>query len=327
MTSRELVIRTLQFANSDRLPYDFPDPYGTDFCWIDMTPSPDARPRQGVDEWGAEWHNIGVCNLGEVKKAPLQNWQEWPQLHIPDIHDPRRWQDLPHAREKAGDKFLLGSGISIYERVHFIRGLENTWTDIYEHPDELAGLIDLLVEMNLAAIRNYAQAGVDGYIFADDWGLQNRLMISPQAWRTLWKPRYARIFAAAHAAGLFTFLHSCGHIVDILDDLIEIGLDAIHMDQQENMGLELLGRRFGGRLTFFAPVDIQNTMAKGSLQDIRRYCHSMITHLSRLQGGFIPRWYSDPQGAGHRLEAVTAMCEEFMAINQQRLHSQPVSNM
>jgi uroporphyrinogen-III decarboxylase len=172
--------------------------------------------------------------------------------------------------------------------------------------------------MNLAAIQKYSQAGVDGYIFADDWGLQNRLMISPQAWRTLWKPRYARIFAAAHDAGLATFLHSCGHIVDILDDLIEIGLDAIHMDQQENMGLELLGQRFGGRLTFFAPVDIQNTMAKGSLADIRQYCHTMADLLGRELGGFIPRWYSDPQGAGHRPEAITAMCEEFLTINLKR---------
>lgn len=318
MTSRQLVIDTLSFKNNGRLPFDFPDPYGTDFCWIDMTPSPDARPRQGIDEWGAEWHNIGVCNLGEVKKAPLQDWRDWPQFRLPDIHDPRRWQELPHARAKAGEKFLLGSGISIYERVHFIRGLENTWVDIYEHPVELAGLIDVLVEMNLAAIQKYSQAGVDGYIFADDWGLQNRLMISPQAWRTLWKPRYARIFSAAHDAGLATFLHSCGHIVDILDDLIEIGLDAIHMDQQENMGLELLGQRFGGRLTFFAPVDIQNTMAKGSLADIRQYCHTMADLLGRQLGGFIPRWYSDPQGAGHRPEAITAMCEEFLTINLKR---------
>ena len=39
-------------------------------------------------------------------------------------------------REKAGDKFLLCHGISIYERVHFIRGLENTWMDLYEAPDD-----------------------------------------------------------------------------------------------------------------------------------------------------------------------------------------------
>ena len=88
------------------------------------------------------------------------------------------------------------------------------------------------------------------------------------------------------------------------------------MDQQENMGLELLGERFGGRITFFSPVDIQATMAHGSLDEIRAYCHKMVKLLGRPRGGFIPRWYSDPVGAGHRPEAVDAMCEEFLRIGQ-----------
>ena len=182
---------------------------------------------------------------------------------------PQRWRGLDHARSDAGDLFLLANGISIYERVHFIRGLENTWIDVLEEPDRLGRLIDILVDMNLYAIRRYAKAGADGFIFCDDWGLQDRLMIDPEAWRRIWKPRYARIYEAAHQAGLLCFLHSCGNIVSILDDLIEIGLDVIQMDQQENMTLELLGRRFGGRLTFWCPVDIQQTMARGNPDQIR----------------------------------------------------------
>jgi uroporphyrinogen decarboxylase len=315
-SSRSIVKKTLQFQYPERLAYDFPEKYGTDFYWSGLKPSPDDRPRSGVDEWGAVWENIGSMNLGQVKDFPLKDWDDLDHLSIPDIHDPKRWTRLERIREQAQDLFLLGDGISIYERVHFIRGLENTWMDILNAPGELGNLIDILVEMNLAAIQRYASLGFDGLIFPDDWGLQNRLMISPTNWRKIWKPRYARIFKAAHTAGLHTFLHSCGYIVDILDDLIEIGLEAIHMDQQENMGLELLGKRFGGRLTFFAPVDIQRTMANGSLDEIRQYCRSMVHWLGRPEGGFIPRWYGDPIGAGHRQEAIDAMCEEFLKINQ-----------
>lgn len=319
MTSREVVMRTIRFQGAGRLPYDLPEQYGTDFVGTGMNPSPDARPKNGngVDEWGALWHNIGVCSVGEVKEFPLKDWKDFGKLRIPDIREPRRWENLKDARQKAGDKFLLGRGISIYERVHFIRGLENTWADIYEAPDELCNLIDILVEMNLVAIERYADVGMDGFIFCDDWGLQERLMIPPSVWRQLWKPRYARIYRAAHAAGLLTFLHSCGHIVEILDDLIEIGLDVVHMDQQENMGLELLGKRFGGRITFYSPVDIQHTMVRGSLDDIRAYARNMARLLGRPAGGFIPRWYDDPQGAGHRPEALAAMCEEFLKLSRE----------
>ena len=318
LPSREVVIRTIKFQTPDRLAYDFPPKYGSDFVTCGANPSPDARPPDGIDEWGAVWKSKGKTLLGEVKEFPLKSWEDFDKLKIPDIHDVNRWKNLEGIREKAGDKFLLASGISIYERVHFIRGLENTWLDIYDAPEKLESLIDILVEMNLIAIEKYKVSGADGFIIADDWGLQNKLMISPSAWRKIWKPRYARIFEAAHNAGMFTFLHSCGYIVDILDDLIEIGLDVIHMDQQENMGLELLGRRFGGRITFFSPVDIQNTMVYGTLDEIRSYCRTMVRTLARLpNGGFIPRWYTDPEGAGHRQEAIEAMCEEFLKISKE----------
>jgi len=318
MTPRELVARTIRFECPERMPYHLPERYGTDFSFVDMKPSPDERPRNkgtSTDEWGAVWENIGVCNLGEVKDHPLKNWRDFDRLHIPDITEPARWLDVKGARERAGERFLIGYGISLYERVHFVRGLENTWADIRHASEELCRLIDILVEMNLFAIEKYAQADFDGLIFCDDWGLQNRLMISPEDWRRIWKPRYERVYKHAHAHGLFTFLHSCGYIVEILDDFIKVGLDVIHMDQQENMGLELLGERFGGRITFFSPADIQTLMAHGTPDEIRAYCRKMVKTLGRAEGGFIPRWYEDPAGAGHRPEALDAMCQEFVRLS------------
>ena len=317
MSPKDVVCRTVRFQGADRIPYDLPQEWGSDFALVGMDPSPDARPSTGVDEWGTVWENISICNLGQVKEYPLKDWGAWDKLSVPDIRDPRRWWALAGARERAGDRFLMGLGISIYERAHFVRGLDNVWIDIHEAPGELGRLLDVLVDMNLYAIERYSQAGADGYMFCDDWGLQDRLMISPKSWRELWKPRYARIYKAAHDAGLLTFLHSCGNIVDILDDFIEIGLDVIQMDQQENMGLDLLAERFGGRITFWCPVDIQRTMVYGTLEDIRAYCRRMVKALGRPEGGFMAQWYSDPAGAGHRQEAVDAMCDEFLKISRE----------
>ena len=190
--------------------------------------------------------------------------------------------------------------------------------DIHTAPEELGRLIDLLVDMNLYAIEQYARAGADGYMWCDDWGLQNRLMISPESWRDIWKPRYARVYEAAHEAGLLTFLHSCGDITAILDDFIEIGLDVIQMDQQENMGLDVLGQRFGGRITFWCPVDIQATMVHGSLDDVRTYCRRLVETLGCPEGGFIAKWYGDPAGAGHGQEAIAAMCDEFLRLSRKQ---------
>lgn len=317
MIPKEIVARTIRFEGAERLPYDLPPEFGSDIVMRNMKPSPDDRLSKGLDEWGSVWDNKSNSLLGEVVDHPLKEWDNWDQMNIPDIRDPKRWDSLSTARQEAGDKFLLGIGISLYERVHFLRGLENTWMDIFTCPENLERLLDILVEMNLYSVERYAVLGFDGYIFADDWGLQNQLMIPPEAWRSLWKGRYKKVFEAVHNAGMLTFLHSCGDITSILDDLIDVGLDVIQMDQQENMGLEMLGQRFGGRITFWCPVDIQRTMVEGSLQDIREYCRGMVKAFGRPQGGFIPKYYYDSTGAGHRDEAVRAMSEEFVRLSRE----------
>ena len=318
-TPRDVILNTVTFKGPDRLGREFPEPYGRDFAFEGMVPNPDSRPAggNGVDEWGAVWRNIGVCGVGEVQKAPLQSWDDFPNLKIPDIRDPKRWGSIRGARARAGDKFLMGWGFSLYARSHYIRGLENVWCDIHTDPDKLGGLVDILVDMYLYSLEQYAKEGFDGVMSADDWGLQDRLMISPERWREIWKPRYAKVYTKAHELGLKVFLHSCGHISEILEDFIEIGLDVIQMDQQANMGLDNLGKRFGGRITFFCPVDIQAVMPRSDLDEIRAYCRHLVKSFATPKGGFIPKWYGDPKGAGHSEEAIKVMCEEFLKLSKE----------
>ena len=116
---------------------------------------------------------------------------------------------------------------------------------------------------------------------------------------------------------MMTILHSCGDISSILDDLIDAGSRLIQMDQQQNMDLEYLGKKYKDRITFFCPVDIQNTFVEGSLDDIRKYCHTMFNALGSKKGGFMAKWYNDPEGVGHRMEAIDAMCLEFLQMSKE----------
>ena len=318
MTPRENFKAAVTFQTPRRLPRSLPDPYGSDVAWTNMHPStdtrPDARSGPATDEWGAVWVNIGVSSLGEVKTPALADWADFDKMPIPDVRDPARWELIPLSRQNAPDKFLIGQGVSLYERVHFIRGLQAAWMDIYENTDHLLNLIEILTDMNLVAIEKYKEIDCDGIMFCDDWGLQDRLMIQPEKFREIWKPFYARVYKAAHDAGMLTLLHSCGEITSILGDLVEAGLDVIQMDQQENMGLDRLRREFGGTITFWCPVDIQQTMARGNPDEIRAYVRKMVSTLGRPEGGFICGYYGDRVAAGHTDEAVQAMCEEFMAV-------------
>jgi len=318
MNNKEVIKRTIKFETPDRMGVYLPDEYGNDFRYANMNPHPDARHTNGIDEWGCRWEAFEqIGNLGEVKNCVLEDWADFDKLLIPDVLDEKRWGDVKAGIEENPDKFTLAFGIALYERAHFLRGLENLWMDILLNPDELEKLLDVLVDMNIQAIEKLSTLGIDGYFILDDWGLQDRLMISPEKWRELWKPRYEKVFSACHKHKIQTFMHSCGYIVDILDDLIEVGLDVIQMDQQENMGLDLLGEKFKGKITFFCPVDIQNTMVHGTTDDVRRYCREMFDKLGDKKGGFIPKFYDDYTAVGHSKENIKAMCEEFLQISKE----------
>ena len=322
MNSREIVKRTITFQHPCRMPFRFLEEMGyiNDFGGAGIVASPEARLSTGVDEWGNVWKNIGKSNIGQVVKPALESWDDLCRLKIPDIADPKHWVCLDEAKNYAHSRnlFFVGNGISIYTTLQQLRGEAELWEDIYLHPAELKRMLDVLVEMNLYALNKFRSINIDAFFMCDDWGLQDRLQIAPDTWREIWKPAYEKIFKACHENGILTMMHSCGYIIDILDDLIEIGLDCINLDQQELMGLETLGRRFGGRLCFYCPVDIQTVMAYGSLDDIRAYARQMVKCLSRFPaGGFIPKVYADPKGLEQSEDKIKAMCDEFYQINRE----------
>jgi hypothetical protein len=317
MTRKEVVRRTLRFQTPERYAHEFPEAFGGDDIVRAYThPSPDGRPRQGTDAWGCVWECLGDTNLGEVKVSPLKDWKDFDKLPRPDISREDMWDPVRKIVESAGDKYVMGAVSSIFERFHFVRGFNNALCDVLDEKENVRMFIDLLVDINIKLIESYAKLGVDGIISPDDWGLQDRLMINPVVWRELWKPGYKRMYDAAHQHGMDAWLHSCGYIIDILGDLVEVGLDVIEMHQQENMGLKNLGDKFRGKVTFLAPVDIQSVMPYASPDEIRAYCHEMAKHLGTKKGGFIPQWYADPVGAGHTMENVGIMCEEFTKISK-----------
>ncbi|MFP4055642.1 MAG: uroporphyrinogen decarboxylase family protein [Candidatus Brocadiia bacterium] len=320
MPSRELVERAATFQGPERVPRDLPQPWGTDFFHIGAGPDPRWQPSvEGEDEWGCVWQKLDGRTMGQVKGHPLDDYARLDDFPFPDYDLPARYEQARQRVREAGEKFVIaGIPLQLMHRLDYLRGNANAMMDPYDHPQELGRLLDIMADIAIDAVRHLAAIGAHGIISADDWGLQDRLFVHPDTFRAFFKPRYHRVYRAAHEAGLVTFLHSCGYITEILDDLVEAELDVIQMDQQENMGVERLGQRFGGRLAFWCPVDIQQTMVHGTLDDIRAYARKLIDTLGRYDGGFMAKWYPAPQAVGHSEERIAAMAEAFVAHGRYR---------
>jgi hypothetical protein len=77
------------------------------------------------------------------------------------------------------------------------------------------------------------------------------------------------------------------------------------------MGLEVLSEKFGGRLAFWCPVDIQKTMIEGGPEEVSAYAKRMIDTLGSHNGGFVSMAYSTPEDVNHTPENMAAMCSAF----------------
>lgn len=321
MTSKECVQRAIKFKKPDRIPLGIMPPgYSSDLYGVGASQDPDWRPKvktdlQSEDEFGCVWTKLhGDKTMGQVTFHPLADFSKLDDYKFPDYKIPARYaaarDDL---KKNTENKFVLaGIPFSLIHRLEYLRGHAAAWTDPYDHPGELRRLLDRLADIAIDAIDRFAEMGANGIMSCDDWGLQDRPMVAPDMFAEFWKPAYHRVYSHAHRRGLLTLLHSCGNIADLLDDFIEAELDVIQMDQQENMGMDNLAARFGGRLCFWCPVDIQQTMIRGTVADVRAYARRLIDTFGKFDGGFMAQWYASPQAVQHTEEKIRAMCDEFV---------------
>lgn len=321
MTSKEIVKRAILFQGPERIPYDLPEEFGSDFIHVGCTPDPEWQPSvetetKWEDEFGCIWERLeGDLTMGQVKFHPLSDYSDWSKVRFPDYWKKERYIIARKTIEERSkeEKFILAAiPFSIIHRLEYLRGHQAAWTDPYLYPEQLDKLLDKLCEIAMASIERFSEIGVDGIISYDDWGFQDRLIVKPEIWEKVWKPKYKKVYEFAHSKGILTFLHSCGYIIDILDGLIEAKLNVIQMDQQENMGVENLSKRFGGRLCFWCPVDIQHTMINGTVEDVKNYAKKLIDYLGKFNGGFIAKWYPSPKAVNHTWEKIKAMSETFI---------------
>jgi uroporphyrinogen-III decarboxylase len=238
-----------------------------------------------VDAWGCTFENLQDGIIGQVKAPRLADWSEAADLRFPRE---RLEVELEKVTAFCGgtDRFVLaGTCPRPFERLQFLRGSEALYLDLNRPPAELLELIQRLHAFYLEELAIWAKTEVDALTFMDDWGSQRALLVAPELWREIFKPLYADYIALAHQHGKHAFMHSDGHITEIIPDLIEIGLDALN-SQVFCMGVEELGSRFAGEITFWGEMDRQHLLPRGSAAEIAHAARRMQAAFHR-NGGLI----------------------------------------
>ncbi len=249
---------------------ELPARLGNHLCRLDLTYTPRYSEDKSVkfDWWGAGF------DTGEegyfVRVSPLQEANDLDGMAWPDPHDPHLLDEAAAVVAADDQHFLAPNfGWALFERAWSLRGMVEFFMDMAGDPQFAGELLDRVADIQLVLIRRFLALGVDGVYFGDDYGGQVNMLLSPSMWRTLIKPRLARLFEPIRAAGLPILMHSDGHIEPILPDLIEIGLTMYNPVQPEVSDFCALRQGFGSRLAYYGGVSTQTTLPFGSPDDVR----------------------------------------------------------
>jgi uroporphyrinogen decarboxylase len=250
------------------------------------------------DEWGVErvrppgsfyYDQVEFPLAGEITIADIARYP------MPDPYNPVRTQGLKERVQEihqAGYAAVLNLPSAFVHKTQYLRGFEDWFIDFASDRRILEALCDAVLEVSLAICQEQLKevgAQVDVLLTADDLGVQRGLMISPEAYRSVIKPRHARYFQLMHDMSPAKVLfHTCGSVADILGDLVDIGVDVLHPVQVTARGMDpgQLKREWGDRLAFWGAIDTQHVLCHGSVEEVRAEVVRRIEELGQ-GGGYV----------------------------------------
>ena len=322
MTSREIMKAVLTFNHPPRIGMTLPSPYPNDLLSGHRKPAvpydTPLEPQGGEakrwrDAWGSIWATLHEWMGGEVVEPAIKDWSELDSYQPPDLGVQADYDEAANAFAADTDHFRVG-GIPgfTFNVARYIRKLENYLCDLVLERPNIDRLNAMVRTELLKAIDCWAKAGADAIMFCEDWGTQDRLMISPAMWREVFKPEFRALAGRAHEHGMFVLMHSCGKMTAIIEDLIEVGVNCLQFDQPRLHGIEYLAEHYGGRMCFWCPVDIQRTLQTKDPRKIREEARLLIRKLGGFGGGFIAGYYGGNQAIGLTPDIQDIACRAFV---------------
>jgi uroporphyrinogen decarboxylase len=306
MTKREIIYNALKFQNIPYVPWHFRFTLEAKDKLLDYLQGADLeeylqnhiiglgndigffeylRDNLYKDAFGVVWDrtvdkDIGIVRGTVLKEPNLKGYQ------FPDPLDTRFYEDIPGLISKYGDRFRMYSiGFSLFERAWTMRGMENLFIDFYTNAGFVHELLNAITEYNIAQINEASKYDIDAFLLGDDWGCQTGLLMGYDCWKEFIYPQLKRIYKAIKERGKFVFIHSCGKVDELFDDLAEIGVDCFNPFQPEVMNTKLLLKQYQNKLSFWGGLSIQKLLPFGTVEEVRQESRALLD--SGKGGGYI----------------------------------------
>ncbi len=175
-----------------------------------------------VDFWGnSDQRHFGLYQCDTINDLEKHDWPRVEDFDFSHIHD--KAKEI-RAKDMAVAAGHLGLGFQMHV---MLRGYEKAFLDVAD-PDYTCCFVEHVTEFTTEYIEALLEAGnglIDVVRADDDVGNMENMMISPEMWRYFYKPAWQKAFDIVHSHGAKIWFHSCGCVMPVMDDLIEIGID------------------------------------------------------------------------------------------------------
>jgi uroporphyrinogen decarboxylase len=241
------------------------------------------------DDFGVIWNKTGVDrDIGMMDelliKEPDVRTFHFPVLDETQAH--KRFQALINNGE---DTFKIGRiAMALFERAWSLRGMENLLCDMLQEPAFVDELLEKITDYNLRIIDiGLSYDEIDGFYFGDDWGQQMPgLIMGHKSWRRFLRPHLKKMYGRIKAKNRCVIQHSCGNILELYPDLIEIGLDVHNTFQPEIYDIEKVKKEFGKDLSWWGGISTQRLLPFGSPETVREETIRIMKILGK-GGGYV----------------------------------------
>jgi uroporphyrinogen decarboxylase len=202
------------------------------------------------------------------------------------------WFDYSNIRnelETWKDFSLIATGASIFQHVTFVRGTDKLMIDMMISPEIANYLFDKFFDFYFEYFkRMFEEAGdlIDIFALADDFGMQNTLLISPEMFDEFIAPRLKKMADLAHHYKIKFLLHSCGNVETLIPRFIDLGVDILDPVQPECMDPLEIKKKYGKDICLRGGISVQNIISKGSMEEVRAES-KRITEALKKGGGYI----------------------------------------
>ncbi|MDR1217651.1 MAG: hypothetical protein LBJ99_03585 [Oscillospiraceae bacterium] len=216
-----------------------------------------------VDNWGVVHRYLpgdpGVIPMVTDENQVIKDMTKWRDyVRFPEIPAELDWSDAKATIagiDREREFVMVPTFRGLFERLHCLMTFENALMALYEEPEACNEFFTEYTDWKLKVAEQLIDNLQPDIIHShDDWGSRDQMLFSPEKFRELFKPHYARLYAYYKKRGVIVQHHSDCYCTGIENDIVDIGADMWQGVLPSN-DIPLIQKNTGGKLLLMGGLD------------------------------------------------------------------------